>query len=286
MKYISNLHTHSIYCDGQNSIEENILYAIEKEFISLGFSGHSYLYFDEGCMSQENTIKYLEDIKKYKKIYKDKIQIYAGIEGDFYSNLNKETDKDMHLDYRIGSVHCICDDSDVNNKKYFSIDMSKLKFDEALNHFNGIKTLIELYFDNVISMVKNQKPDIVGHLDLPRKYNFNKDYFTEEEDWYLDKVNEVLDVIKDSDCIIEVNTRKMSKDNMNACYPNINTIKEILKRDISLTINTDAHSIKGLDYFYSEAVEQLKNLGVKSIKMLIDNSFKDIDINDVLKKVN
>ena len=192
----------------------------------------------------------------------------------------------MHLDYRIGSVHCICDDSDVNNKKYFSIDMSKSKFDEVLQHFNGVKRVIELYFDNVISMVKNQKPDIVGHLDLPRKYNFNKDYFTEEENWYLDKVNEVLDVIKDSDCIIEVNTRKMSKDNMNACYPNINTIKEILKRDISLTINTDAHSINGLDYFYSEAVEQLKNIGVKSIKMLIDNSFKDIDINDVLKKVN
>ena len=38
MKYISNLHTHTNYCDGKNSIEENIKYAIEKEFISLGFS--------------------------------------------------------------------------------------------------------------------------------------------------------------------------------------------------------------------------------------------------------
>ena len=42
-------------------VSQNIQYAIDKELISLGFSGHSYLYFDEGCMSQENTIKYLED---------------------------------------------------------------------------------------------------------------------------------------------------------------------------------------------------------------------------------
>lgn len=51
MKYISNLHTHTTYCDGKNSIEENILYAIEKNFISLGFSGHSYLPFDNSSMS-------------------------------------------------------------------------------------------------------------------------------------------------------------------------------------------------------------------------------------------
>lgn len=32
MNYISNLHTHTTYCDGKNTIEENILYAIEKNY--------------------------------------------------------------------------------------------------------------------------------------------------------------------------------------------------------------------------------------------------------------
>ncbi|MEI0530316.1 histidinol-phosphatase [Brachyspira pilosicoli] len=275
MNYISNLHTHTTYCDGKNTIEENILCAIEKNFISLGFSGHSYLPFDNAAMSKENTIKYLEDIKKFKNIYKDKIQIYSGIEADYYSNLNKKTDREMMLDYRIGSVHFIKDDD--NN--YFSIDASKQHFENTLKHFGNIKEIILRYYNNVINMINNQNPDIIGHLDLIRKYNFNKEYFTEKEDWYIEKLNEVLEVIKKSNSIVEINTRKMNKDNLNAHYPNSDTIKKLLKLDIPIIINTDSHSANGIDYFYYEMIEKLKSLGYSKIKMLIDNSFKDISLN-------
>ena len=271
MNYISNLHTHTTYCDGKNTVEENILYAIEKNFISLGFSGHSYLPFDSSSMSRENTIKYFEDIKKFKEIYKDKIQIYSGIEADYYSNINR----DMNIDYRIGSVHFIKDDE--NN--YFSIDASKQNFENTLKHFGNIKEVVLRYYNNVVDMINNQKPDIIGHLDLIRKYNFNKEYFTEEEDWYIKKINEVLEVIKNSNSIVEINTRKMNKDNLNTHYPNTDTIKKLLKLNIPITINTDAHSANGLDYFYYEMVEKLKTLGCTKIKMLIDNSFKDISLN-------
>lgn len=275
MKYISNLHTHTTYCDGKNSIEENILYAIEKNFISLGFSGHSYLPFDNSSMSRENTIKYLEDIKKLKEIYKDKIQIYSGIEADYYSNLNKITDKEMMLDYRIGSVHFIKDDE--NN--YFSIDSSKQNFENTLKHFGSIKEVVLRYYNNLIDMINTQKTDIIGHLDLIRKYNFNKEYFTEKEDWYIKKLDEVLEVIKKSNSIVEINTRKMNKDNLNAHYPSNYTIKKLLKLNIPIIINTDAHSANTLDYFYYEMAEELKKLGYTKIKMLIDNSFKDMSIN-------
>ena len=275
MNYISNLHTHTTYCDGKNTIEENILYAIEKNFISLGFSGHSYLPFDNSSMSRENTTKYFKDIKKFKEIYKDKIQIYSGIEADYYSNLNKITDKEMMLDYRIGSVHFIKDDE--NN--YFPIDASKQNFESTLKHFGNIKEVVLRYYNNVIDMINTQQPDIIGHLDLIRKYNFNKEYFTEEEDWYIEKINEVLEVVKNSNSIVEINTRKMNKDNLNAHYPNTYTIKKLLKLNIPITVNTDAHSANTLDYFYYEMVEKLKSLGCKQIKMLIDNSFKDVSLN-------
>lgn len=231
-------------------------------------------------MTKEGTIKYLNDIKKYKEIYKDKIQIYSGIEADYYSNLNKDTDKEMALDYRIGSVHFIDD-----NKDYFCIDMSKDNFEETIKHFGNIKIVIEKYFDNIIKMTNIQKPDIIGHLDLVRKYNFKKEYFTEEENWYIEKVEEVLENIKENNCIVEVNIKLMSKSNLDAHYPNKMTIKKILKMNIPLMLNTDAHSINGLDKFYYEAIEELKKLGVKKIKMLIDNSFKDIDINMLGKNI-
>ncbi len=275
MKYVSNLHTHTIYCDGKNTVEENIQYAIDKKFISLGFSGHSHFYIDNTSMSEENTIKYLDDIKKAKDTYKNQIQIYLGIEGDYYSNLNKNTDKEMGLDYRIGSVHYIDD----GNNSYFPIDMSRESFNNAVNYFGDIKEIIYRYYDNVINMIETQKPDIIGHLDLIRKYNLNKEYFTENEDWYINKIYEVIDIIEKSGCIVEINTKLMNKNNLDAHYPNKFTIKKILEKNIPIIINSDAHKTINMDNYYTETINELKKLGAESVKMLIDNEFKSIDIN-------
>ena len=37
----TNFHTHSIFCDGKSTLEENVLSAIEKGIKILGFSSHS-----------------------------------------------------------------------------------------------------------------------------------------------------------------------------------------------------------------------------------------------------
>ena len=44
ISFPSNLHGHTTYCDGKNRAEEYILAAIEKNFVSVGLSGHSYVY--------------------------------------------------------------------------------------------------------------------------------------------------------------------------------------------------------------------------------------------------
>ena len=47
-----NLHTHSIFCDGKDTIEEMTLEAISKGFDILGFSGHGYLDVDTSSMRE------------------------------------------------------------------------------------------------------------------------------------------------------------------------------------------------------------------------------------------
>ena len=43
---LSNLHTHSTFCDGVNTPEEIVKSAVERGFSSVGFSGHGYTDFD------------------------------------------------------------------------------------------------------------------------------------------------------------------------------------------------------------------------------------------------
>ena len=69
---LSNLHTHTNFCDGKNSAEEMIVSAIEKGFVSLGFSGHGYTKDDTSyCMT--DTDGYIKEIKRLKAKYKKDI---------------------------------------------------------------------------------------------------------------------------------------------------------------------------------------------------------------------
>ena len=78
-----NLHTHTTYCDGKESVESMIQAAIAKDFIRLGFSGHVFNDFrpedqDIWCMSPERTQKYSAEVRAMAEKYKDKIDILCG----------------------------------------------------------------------------------------------------------------------------------------------------------------------------------------------------------------
>ena len=80
-----DLHIHSTFSDGKNTIEEIVLKAIENGFDVIGISDHSYTVFDESyCIKKDSISNYLEEINILKDKYRDKICIYAGIEQDFY----------------------------------------------------------------------------------------------------------------------------------------------------------------------------------------------------------
>ena len=79
----SNCHTHTIYCDGKNTAREMVEAAIEKGFVSLGFSGHSPMKDkNDWTMSAEDVSRYAEEINSLKGEYADKIDILCGIELD------------------------------------------------------------------------------------------------------------------------------------------------------------------------------------------------------------
>ena len=103
MGYKQCLHTHSILCDGKDTLEEMVLSAIEKGFDSIGFSGHSYMdIYAEFSMDEEKVARYKAEIKRLQQVYGDKIRIYCGLEKDNYTTLSTEG-----YDYLIGSVHVI-----------------------------------------------------------------------------------------------------------------------------------------------------------------------------------
>ena len=101
MKYLQNLHTHSTYCDGKDTLEEMILSAIEQGFQSVGFSGHSYMHYSPGhSMSIAGTEEYKKEIAALKEKYKGQLDIFCGLEVDMYSEVDLSG-----YDYLFGTAH-------------------------------------------------------------------------------------------------------------------------------------------------------------------------------------
>ena len=63
----SNYHTHSIFCDGKDSIESIVEYAIKKGFKYLGFTSHSYIEGDDSWTLKENSLpEYISEVLRVK----------------------------------------------------------------------------------------------------------------------------------------------------------------------------------------------------------------------------
>ena len=260
---LSNIHTQTTFCDGKNTPEEIVLYAINNGFSSIGFSGHGYTPFDlRYCM--QNTEGYIEEITKLKSKYKDKIQIYCGIEEDAFSPVDRK-----NFDYIIGSSHYFC----VKNK-YYPIDSDYNYFKKCLEIFDyNITELAHTYYQTFCDYIKKRKPDVVGHFDVITKFDkidverflCNKSYLKISEKYISDAVK--------NDVIFEVNTGAISRGFRKTPYPYTNLLHILKKHGGKLLLASDSHSIETLDYYFKETKEILRDIGFDYVYILHDNSF-------------
>ena len=242
-----NFHTHSIYCDGKNTIEDVVIEAIKKSFTELGFSGHGYTTFDEGCcMSKEDTKRYIEEINQLKIKYKNDIKLFCGIEADYYTIFNYDD-----FDYVIGSVHYVEKDG-----VYHFCDFSKDHLIQTVNKgWNGdIYAFIEDYFLLVSDVVNKTNCDIIGHFDLVRKYNEDGSLFSEDNPRYIQAATDAAKKLKSTNRVFEINTGAICRGYTTNPYPS-DYIMELLNGS-SVVISSDCHEKSKLDFWFKEAAER------------------------------
>ena len=70
-----NLHSHSLFCDGKNSMEEMALAAIEKGLYCFGFSAHAPIPYDNDfALKYEEQDAYLQEARRLKEKYADRLK--------------------------------------------------------------------------------------------------------------------------------------------------------------------------------------------------------------------
>ncbi len=266
MTYYS-YHTHTSYCDGKAKAEAFIKRAIELQMKAVGFSSHAPFPI-EVCwnMDEDQLMNYVNEIKSLSVKYQEDIDVYLSLELDYIPGITKpfaQMKEACSLDYTIGSVHLI--KSPIENEFLF-LDGPDTNYTHGLECFyqGDIKKMVRDYYAQINEMIIQEKPDIIGHIDKIKMNNKGR-YFSEDEKWYQDLLNETIDVIKETDCIVEINTRGLYTKKSKLFYPDLNFAKECKKNQIPVTISTDAHHPDELLLYFNEAAEMLKESGYDSV---------------------
>lgn len=270
---IVNYHTHCKFCDGKGEPEEYVLNAIKLGFHSLGFSSHAPLKeINDWTLKEEDVENYLKEIQRLKEKYKSEIKIYTGLEIDYYPDENRfKTFSKLNLDYTIGSIHML---KPKNSSRYYSVDENLETFEELIRVFGGMENVTRNYYKHLRNMIESQGFDILGHIDLLKKFNKGNKYFKETEPWYIEEIIKTLDTISSYKVIVEMNTGALSRGWQDDPYPSEWIVKECKKRDIKMCLNSDAHVPTMLDCNFKESIKNLEKCGYRELT----TPFEVIDI--------
>lgn len=288
----TNYHTHTTFCDGKASVEDNVVAAISKGFDILGFSAHSMLPFSSDWhIASRCVADYIREVKSAAKKYKDKITILCGFEADYlppfttpnidqYNNIasaalsqlrnGKNDDQkpspycdcDSNIDYLIGSVHYI-----VNDKGYFTADGKPLEIINGLKNYWGgdARAAICEYYAAQRAMLKSGKFTIWAHPDVIRRRNDTLKFFDESDTWYKDEVMATVKVAKAAGVIAELNTGGWARGNIQDIYPSKYFLSLLHNFNIPIIISSDAHDPSLLDFGLDEAKQKARDAGYKEV---------------------
>ena len=272
MLHKQNLHTHTTYVDGKDTPEEMVLAAMAKGFTSIGFSEHSYNPFSPICckLTPDVMARYQAEIRRLKEKYRGRLEIFCGLEGEFFVDLSKDG-----YDYLIGSVHYL-----KFGDRYYSFDRG---LPETLayirEHFDGDSLrFAKAYYGEVARLAEKPCYDIIGHFDLITKNNELSRFLDTGCKAYLDAGMEAIHALKGKIPFFEVNTGAVARGCRTAPYPQMDFLREFGKCGFGPVITSDCHDSALLGKGFGQARELLLEAGFRSQWILTEAGFREVSL--------
>ena len=241
MRQLYDYHVHTNLTDGEGTPEEVVLSAIEKGLYTLGFSEHSYTFFDTRYCLPADYSAYREEISRLRMKYRDSIRILCGIEQDYFGHTPT-----CGFDYVIGSVHYVYKDG-----AYHPLDDDRETLKAIIDdHFGGdALSLAESYFASVGDVVKKTSCDIIGHLDLITKFDEPDPLFDASHPRYVKAWQTAVDALLPYGKPFEINYGAITRGWRKTPYPAPDIVAYIKDRGGRFIYSSDSHSPENVASF-------------------------------------
>jgi histidinol-phosphatase (PHP family) len=270
MKFLSNAHTHTTYCDGHSTVVEQLRAAERLGFVSLGFSGHAMQGFDwEYCMSVEGQAAYTAELRALQAELADRQgtpKLYVGVEQDALVPAQEKAKNRAVFDYIIGSTHYFPEPLE---GAYVAVDGSRELLKRCVDQrFGGDpQAMAEAYYAMHGSAVENDRPDIVGHFDLVRKYAAFLGLDTANTTYHNAALS-ALERARRGCAVLEVNTGGIARGYETEPFPAPFLLAAWRDMGGEATLTSDCHDARYLDCAFDETAALLKAMGFKRLLRL------------------
>ena len=247
----TDLHTHTVFCDGACSPNELLEKAVSLNLKRLGILVHSYTFFDESyCVKKEKVKEFQNLITDLKEKYKGKLEVLCGVEQDYYSTFSTDG-----FDYVIGSVHYLFKDGE-----YLPVDENEeITRRNIFEFFNGDPyAYAEEYFRVVSGVVEKTGADVIGHFDIVAKENAGGLFIDTNNIRYQKAYKDAIKALVKCDKPFEINTSRIFKGLSKNPYPELTIIDEIKKLGGKFILSSDAHATNAVAFKFNEIYSLIK----------------------------
>lgn len=263
MRFLSNAHTHTTYCDGRSTVAETLAQARKLGFVSLGFSGHAHQRFDPRyCMSRAEQAAYLRELRALQARPDLGLRLWVGLERDRLAEPEHQP-----VDYVVASTHYL--DTRLGLRRV-AVDGDPEAMRAALERrFRGDGlALAREYYALHGAFLETSRPDIIGHFDLVCMHRERLSLFDEADPAYRRIALDALERAFRGGGTLEVNTGAMARGRMTAPYPAAFLLEAWREMGGAVTLTSDCHQAEKLDYAFPETLQMLMDAGYRTVRRL------------------
>ncbi len=254
-------HTHTWRCGhARGAPRAYVQKAREKGILEIGISDHYPMDIlglsgFEGCAMPYRELElYVRDVRSVQNEIDEPPVVRLGIEMDYIPGKEEKTKAllaHFDWDYVIGSVHFLndIDISHPDNADYY-------RRQPALDVMNS-------YFNVIKKMVESGLFDIIGHIDVIKKFGYPGSGQMPLSD-LKEMYTEMARLCKDRNQVVEVNTSGLRAP-IEEIYPSYDLLTEMARFQVPLTLGSDAHDPLEVGYEHETVTNILRTFNINSL---------------------